>query len=402
MINREEYLNKLISFKDKKLIKIITGIRRCGKSTLLQMYQDYLLQKGVPKNRLLSINFEDVDFDYLTDPKELYAHIKKQLISEEMTYIFLDEIQNVRDFQKVVDSLYIKKNVDIYLTGSNAYMLSSEIATLLSGRYVEIQMLPLSFQEYVSAFKDRTDLARKYRDYLVNSSFPYVLDLNNDQKLIKDYLRGIYNTVILKDVVARNNIADVSMLESVIRFAFDNIGNICSIKKISDTMTSAGRKISTHTVENYLSALENSYVLYRAGRYDIKGKQYLKTGEKYYVVDIGLRYLLLGTRKVDYGYILENVIYLELLRRGYEVYIGKIVSEEVDFIALKNGNVEYYQIAQTVKNKETLQRELRPFERIFDHNPKFLLTLDEDPVISHNGIKQINALDWLLTETEYR
>ncbi len=275
-------------------------------------------------------------------------------------------------------------------------MLSGEIATMLSGRFVEIQMLPLSFKEYISTFQDKTDLSRKYSNYLQNSSFPYAVELEGNKELLKEYLKGIYSTIVLKDVVARNNIADVSMLESVIRFAFDNIGNLCSIKKISDTMTSAGRKISTHTVENYLTALINSYVLYKAQRYDIKGKQYLKTGEKYYVVDIGLRYLLLGSKNVDFGFILENIIYLELIRRGYDVFVGKIDTQEVDFIVLKNGFTEYYQIAQTVVDQTVLERELSVFSKISDHNPKYLLTLDEQPVTDHNGIKQINAITWLL------
>ncbi|HBD94417.1 MAG: ATPase [Spirochaetes bacterium GWF1_31_7] len=396
MIRREMYLNKLIAYKNKNLIKVITGIRRCGKSTLMEIFQGYLLENGIAENQILSINFENIDFEELTDPKILHEYVKNKLLADKVNYLFFDEIQNVKDFQKVIDSLYIKKNTDIYITGSNAYMLSGELATLLSGRYVEIQMLPLSFKEYVSTFNDKTDLSRKYSDYLQYSSFPYAIELTHNKELIKDYLKGIYSTIVLKDVVARNNIADVSMLESVIRFAFDAIGNICSIKKISDTMTSAGRKISTHTVENYLSALINSFILYKAGRYDIKGKQHLKTGEKYYVVDIGLRYLLLGNKKADFGFMLENIIYLELLRRGYEVYVGKVDTLEVDFIALKNGFTEYYQVALTVTDQTTLERELSPFNKLTDHNPKYLLTLDQQPVTIHNGIQQINAIDWLL------
>lgn len=395
MIERKEYLEKLIGFKDKHLIKIITGIRRCGKSTLFEIFQNYLLENNVDKSQIITINFEDVDNEELTDYKVLYDYISSRLVSDKMNYIFLDEIQNVPNFQKAIDSLFIKKNVDLYLTGSNAYMLSSEISTLLSGRYVEIQMLPLSFKEYLSTFPDRTDLARKYRTYLENSSFPYTLELNNDRKLIRDYLSGIYNSVILKDVVIRNKIADVSMLESIIKFMFDNIGNISSTKKISDTMTSYGRKITAPTVESYLKALINSFILYHVGRYDVKGKQHLKTGEKYYVVDVGLRYFLLGSQKTDWGHILENVIYLELLRRGYEIYIGKVGTLEVDFVAIKDENTEYYQIAQTVSLPETLIRELKPLESIKDHNPKFLITLDDIPVTTHKGIKQINALDWL-------
>lgn len=396
MIERKEYLNTLIDFKDKHIIKVLTGIRRCGKSTLFILFQNYLLNNGVNKEQIISINFEDIDYEELLDYKALYKYIKERLIPNKMNYIFLDEIQNVPNYQKAVDSLFIKNNIDLYLTGSNAYLLSGEIATLLSGRYIEIQMLPLSFKEYVSYFNDKTDLSRKYTDYLINSSFPYTLELNGSKKNIREYLSGIYSTVVLKDIIARKNINDVFMLESIIRFMFDNIGNLCSIKKIADTMTSDGRKITSPTVENYLSALVDSYILYKVRRYDIKGKQYLKTGEKYYVVDIGLRYYLLGTKKVDMGHILENIIYLELLRRGYEIYIGKVGSTEVDFIAINDEGIEYYQVALTVHDEKTLERELYPLNSISDHNPKYLLTLDDDPPTSHNGIKQLNAIDWLL------
>ena len=396
MIERKEYLNTLIDFKDKHIIKVLTGIRRCGKSTLFILFQNYLLNNGVNKEQIISINFEDIDYEELLDYKALYKYIKERLIPNKMNYIFLDEIQNVPNYQKAVDSLFIKNNVDLYLTGSNAYLLSGEIATLLSGRYIEIQMLPLSFKEYVSYFNDKTDLSRKYTDYLINSSFPYTLELNEKKKNIREYLGEIYSTVVLKDIIARKNINDVFMLESIIRFMFDNIGNLCSIKKIADTMTSDGRKITSPTVENYLSALVDSYILYKVRRYDIKGKQYLKTGEKYYVVDIGLRYYLLGTKKVDMGHILENIIYLELLRRGYEIYIGKVGSTEVDFIVINDEGIEYYQVALTVHDEKTLERELYPLNSISDHNPKYLLTLDDDPPTSHNGIKQLNAIDWLL------
>ena len=396
MLQRQEYLDKLIGFKDKQLIKVITGVRRCGKSTLFELFQDYLFKNNVDKTQVININFEDVDFEELTDYKKLHEYINSKLIKDKMNYIFLDEIQNVPSFQKAVDSLYIKKNVDLYITGSNAYFLSGELATLLSGRYVEIKMLPLSFKEFLSSFEDKTDLARKFRAYLENGSFPYVLDLNNDKKLIGDYLNGIYNTVVLKDVVARKKITDLSMLESIIKFMFDNVGNSTSAKKISDTMTSYGRKITSPTVENYLSALTNSFIFYRVNRYDVVGKQYLKTGEKYYAVDLGLKYFLLGAKKQDLGHNLENIVYLELLRRGYDVYIGKVGVNEVDFIAIKEGIREYYQVAQTVQAEETLARELKSLESIKDHYQKFLITMDEQPLTSHEGIKQINAIDWLL------
>ena len=370
------------------------GIRRCGKSTLLDMFQEYLQKNNVNPDQIIAVNFENPDFEELQDYKKLYSYIDKLLSKKKQNYIFLDEIQNVKDYQKAVDGLYIKKNVDIYITGSNAYFLSGELATLLSGRYIEIKLLPLSFQEYLSALPEQTDLPTKYKNYLINSSFPYTMEL--DSKQIGIYLDGIYNTVILKDVVARKNISDVAILESVVKYMFDNIGNITSIKKISDTLTSIGRKISNHTVENYISALTDSFILYKISRYDIKGKQYLKTNEKYYAVDIGLRYFLLGTKKTDLGRILENIVFLELIRRGYEVYLGKVGTLEVDFVAVKNGNIEYYQVAQTVQYEDTLDRELESLNNIKDHNPKYLLTLDNEPTSSHNGIKQIYVLDWLV------
>ena len=396
MIKRDEYLQRLIGFKDKQLIKVITGIRRCGKSTLLKIFQDYLLQNGTEENQIITINFENPDFDELKDYKTLYNYLKSKLIPDKKNYILLDEIQNVTDYQKAIDGLYILDNVDLYITGSNAYFMSGELATLLSGRYVEIQMLPLSFKEYVSAFPDKNDLPSLYRQYIENSSFPYVTALNGDKEQIKLYLSGIYNTVILKDVISRKNIFDVSVLESIVKFMFDNIGNITTPKKISDTMTSKGRKISNHTVENYLSALTESFILYKAGRYDIKGKQYLETQEKYYLVDIGLRYFLLGAKYVDMGHVLENIVYLELIRRGFKVFIGKINSSEVDFVAEKNGETVYYQVSQTVMDKSTLDRELAPLKNIKDHYPKYLITMDNIPDVSHNGIKQLYALDWLL------
>lgn len=396
MINRDEYLNKLIGFKDKKLIKVITGIRRCGKSTLLKIFRNYLIDNNVNEKQIITINFENPDYDELKDYKSLYNYLKSKIATDNKYYILLDEIQNVTDYQKAIDGLYIMDNVDLYITGSNAYFMSGELATLLSGRYVEIQMLPLSFKEYVSAHNEKKDLSTLYRQYIENSSFPYAIELENDKEQINTYLSGIYNTVILKDVVSRKNISDVSLLESIIKFMFDNIGNITTPKKISDTMTSKGRKISNHTVENYLTALVDSFILYKAGRYDIKGKQYLETQEKYYISDIGLRYYLLGSKYVDMGHILENIVYLELIRRGYKVYIGKINSLEVDFVAEKNGEIEYYQVSQTVMEKTTLDREITPLNSIKDHYPKYLITMDNIPNISHNGIKQIYALDWLL------
>lgn len=400
IINRVEYLNKLIAWKDKQLIKIVTGVRRCGKSMLLEIYQDYLKNQGVTDQQIIAINFDDLDYEELTDYKKLYSYLKERLVPGKMTYIFLDEIQNVNDFPKVLDSLYIKKNVDIYVTGSNAYMLSSEIATIISGRYVQIEMLPLSFKEYMESTGNMNDRGIKYTEYLENSSFPYALQLKNQPNEIREYLEGIYNTIVVKDIVYRKNITDTMMLKSVLKFVFDNIGSPLSSKKIADTMTSSGRKISPKTVEKYLEAFCESYIVYPAKRYNIKGKEYLKTFEKYYIVDIGMRYMLLGTQKVDTGHILENVVYLELLRRGYKVFVGKVDQFEVDFVAQNSKGIEYYQVALTVRDEKTLERELRPLQAIQDHYPKVILTMDDDPEMQYEGIRRINARDWLLGLTE--
>lgn len=397
LIKRKEYLQQLINWRDKKVIKVITGVRRCGKSTLMDLYKSSLLEQGVANEQIISINFEDYDYIDLLEPRNFYAYVKERILSDgRMTYFFFDEIQNVKDFERVVDSLYIKPNVDIYITGSNAYMLSSELATLLSGRYVEIKMLPLSFKEYVEVSGDERELPRKYRNYIETSSFPYVLDMKQDARVIREYLNGIYNTIVVKDITQRNRFPDTMMLESVLRFAYDNIGNILSTKKIADTMTSDGRKIDTKTVEKYLNALMESYMLYQCKRYNIKGKQYLKTLDKYYAVDMGMRKVLLGSKAMDAGHILENIVYLELLRRGYDVYIGKVDDLEVDFVAMDDKGMTYYQVSATVRDEKTLKRELASLQSINDHYPKILLTLDDDPEMEYAGIRKINALDWLL------
>lgn len=396
LIQRQEYLNKLIALKDKKIIKVVTGVRRCGKSKLLEMYRKWLLEQGVEEERIVSINFEDLDFEDLTDYKKLHTYLKEHLVKDNMTYIFLDEIQNVEQFPKVVDSLYIKDNVDIYITGSNAHMLSSEIATLLSGRYIQIEMLPLSFKEYMISTGSMNDRGIKYVDYLQNSSFPYTLELEGQSDEIRSYLEGLYNTIVVKDIINHSKISEPMMLKSILKFIFDNIGNPLSSKKIADTMTSSGRRIDTRTVEKYLNALTESYIIYQAKRYNIKGKQYLKTLEKYYVVDIGLRLMLLGSKQIDAGRILENIVYLELLRRGYDVYVGKVDEFEVDFVAQNGKGTTYFQVALSVRDEKTLERELRSLRAIKDHYPKILLTMDDDPEVHYDGIRRINARDWLL------
>lgn len=396
-IERREYLSKLKKFRNKKLIKVVTGIRRCGKSTLMEIYRDWLITQGVSSEHIVFINFEDYDFFNLRDPKNLYSYIKARLSDTEMTYLFFDEIQHVKDFPDVINSLNLKPYTDIYLTGSNAYMLSSELATLLSGRYVEIPMLPLSFREYVEAMGRTGNLQDSYNRYVTNSSFPYTLELDSTEE-ISDYLDAVFNTIVVKDIMARLKIHDVTMLESVVRFAADNIGNILSTKRIADLLTAEGRKIDQKTVEKYMHALCETFFLYEAKRYNIKGRQLLKSLSKYYLVDMGLRRMLLGSRSFDVGRILENEVYLELLHRHRQVYVGKNDQLEVDFVTINADGLAYYQVAATVRDSATLKRELASLRNIDDHYPKYLLTLDDDPDSDYDGILRINALKWMMNE----
>ncbi len=395
MIERTEYLNKLIALQDKDVIKVVSGVRRCGKSTLFQLFQKHLKENGVQDKQIQSINFEDLANSHLLDYQKLYQHIMDNAVKGQKNYIFLDEIQNVPSFQKTVDSLYIQKDFDVYITGSNAFLLSGELATLLSGRYVEVKMLPLSFKEFVSV-KENPNLLEEYRNYLQFGSFPYVSQMTDNAQNIKDYLNGIMDSILIKDVLTRHKIGDTSDVVRILKFIFDTVGNIISIKKISDTMTSAGYKIAPKTVEKYLKALTDSFVLYPVSRYDVKGKQHLQTGDKYYVVDTGLRYSLLGQKNTDTGHLLENIVYLELLRRGYEVFVGKVGATEVDFVAQNEKGLTYFQVSQSVLDEATLARELKPLEAIKDHYPKYILTLDYLPDANYNGIQRINVLDWLV------
>lgn len=392
MVQRKQYMEKLKNLKDKKIIKVVTGIRRCGKSTLLLLFRQYLKECGVEDSQIVSVNFEDVASEPLLDYKKLHQYVKDRLVPDKMTYVFLDEIQNVRQFEKAVDSLFIKDNVDLYITGSNATMLSGELATLLSGRYIEISMLPLSFAEYFELIGG--DKRNAWNAYYRNGGFPYAAAIE-DEDVRKDYIAGIYNTVLLKDIVTRKRISDIPLLESVIKFLFDNIGNIVSSKKISDSLTSYGRKTTSVTVENYINALTEAFVLYKAGRYDVKGKQYLKSLEKYYLVDISLRNLLLGDKNTDVGHILENIVYLELIRRGYAVTIGKVGDKEIDFIAETGGDKIYYQVSASILDPATFAREIEPLKKANDHYPKFILSMDELPM-GEDGIKQVNIVNFLL------
>ena len=398
MIERTEYVELLKRFKDKDLIKVVTGIRRCGKSTLFDLYIYYLKNEGIKNNQIISINLENPEYHFKTY-MELYEFVNNKLKNEEKYYVFLDEVQNVPEFQKAVDGLYIKKNVDLYITGSNAYLLSGELSTLLSGRYIEVKMLPLSFKEYLSAFKDRNESKdRMFLEYMKNGGMPgniSILETNPND--IDKYLDGIFSTVVYKDIMARNNIGDKMLLESVIKFVYDNIGNAISTKKISDTLTSKGVSTSNHTVENYLTAFLESFLIYKADRFDVKGKNLLAREYKYYSVDTGLRSYLLGKKAdSDMGHILENIVYLELLRRGYKVYVGKVDEYEVDFVAENRDGIKYYQVALSTRDEEVLARELRSLEKTGDHYPKYLLTLDVDLETDYNGIVKKNVVDWLL------
>lgn len=400
MVIRKEFQEQLLKWQNKKVIKVVTGVRRCGKSTLLLEFQKTLLSQGITQDCIQSINLDSIENEHLYDYHILYNQITENLIPTKMNYIFLDEIQMVPDFEKAINSLFLKDNIDLYITGSNAYMLSGEIATLLSGRYIEIKMLPLSFPEYcelcseISGSKVETN-RKAYNQFVMFGGFPYIPNLLNDKEMIRDYLRGIYSTIVLKDILQRKKISDSDVLEKITKFSLSNIGNLTSSKKISDTLTSGGRKTASATVENCYSALTESYLFYKATRYDIKGKEFLKSLEKYYAVDTGLHYFMLGSKTGNEGFLLENIVYLELLRRGYEVYVGKFADMEVDFVAIKNGLPEYYQVSLSVTNEDTLKRELKPLKAIKDSYPKFLITLDECNEISHEGIRQIYALDWI-------
>lgn len=392
MVKRTEYLEKLKKIKDMQIIKVITGVRRCGKSTLLSQFRTFLMESEVLEEQIISINFEDLKFEDLKNYKALYQYIEERLVPNKKNYIFIDEIQEVENFQRAVDSLFIKDNTDIYITGSNAMMLSGELATLLSGRYIEISILPLSFSEYLK-LDEIHDVRQAWNKYFENGGFPYAIQIKDDD-IRKDYLMGIYNTILLKDIVARNKVQDITLLESVVKFLFENIGNIVSPKKIADTLVSYGRKTTSSTVENYIEALKSSFILYKAGRYDIKGKQLLKSLEKYYIVDIGLRKLLINKKHSDIGHILENIVYLELIRRGYTVYIGKIGDLEIDFIAERNNEREYYQISATILDENTFKREIMPLKKVKDNFQKFIISMDEIN-LSEDGIKHLNILDFL-------
>jgi uncharacterized protein len=399
MKNRDAYLSQLIQYMDKPLIKVVTGIRRCGKSTLLSLFENHLKGKGIPKEQIIRMNFESFEFDNISDYRKMHAYIKKRLTDEKKNhYLLLDEVQMIPSWEKAVNSFLVDANVDIYITGSNAYLLSSELTTLLSGRYVEIKMQPLSFQEYLdfTNASHEDNLQENFNLYLKYGGLPTVVELIDNPDTIGPFLEGIYNTVLMKDVIERNSIRDSALLENILKFIAANVGNIVSTKKISDYLTSSGRKTTSETIDNYLKMLEDAFIIYKANRYDLKGKLFLKTLEKYYFVDMGIRNQLTGLRDSDYGHLLENIIYLELLRRGYEVTIGKIGSLEVDFVATKTNEKLYYQVSATILDKDTRERELRPLLAIKDNYPKYILTMDQTIFDDYSGIKVQNIIHFLL------
>ena len=402
MILRENYFEDILAFKDKQVIKVLTGLRRCGKSFLMEQLIAKYVENGISENQIIYYRLDEIENENLLNYKTLYETIKTRLVPNKMNYIFLDEVQFCKDFQKAVDSLYNKKNTDIYLTGSNSELLSGEIATLLSGRYITIDMQPFSFSEYLKGRKENNlsieNLEQCYSDYVKYGSLPFTVQLKNDERNINQYLNGVYNTILLKDISARHQINDISNLEAVIRFIFANTANICTSKKISDTLTSGGRKVSQPTVENYMHYLEECFMVYKLARYDIKGKEYLKTLCKYYIADTGIRNMLLGYRNIDSAHILETLIFLELKRRKYELYTGKIGDLEIDFIAKTPHSITYIQVAESVKIHETLERELKPFSKLKDSYPCILITMDKTFNQDYNGVKHINALDFLISK----
>lgn len=406
MIQRPQYIKTLLAFKDSDLIKVVTGVRRCGKSTLLELYQKELLALGVNEQQIQFIRLEAVENERLLEYRKLYKHIVDGLVPGKKNYVFLDEIQNVPHFEKAVRSLYDRKNVDLYLTGSNSKLQSGQWATSIAGRYVEIKMYPLSFKEFVDtqAAETRTNLDKLYAAYISQSAFPYTLSLQSEEQK-RIYLEGIYETIVLKDVVENKGIRDVDRLKRLIKFMASCIGSEISHKKISDTLQSEGIKVASATIEYYLEAFAECFILYKADRFDVKGKKLLKSLNKYYLVDIGLRHLLLGNKGQDKGHILENIVYFELLRRGHKVYVGKndlrdasgkYKTVEIDFVAENSGGISYFQVAESVISLETLERELAPLKNIADHYPKFILTRDYGE-FDYDGIKQINVLDWLVS-----
>lgn len=402
MIIREKYLKKMIDAKDTDFIKVITGVRRSGKSTLLLMFRDYLLANGVKEENIVYINFESAKYDDIKDYKDLYKYIEDK-VKDEKIYLLLDEIQSVSSWEKAINSFKVDFNMDIYITGSNAYLLSSELSTLLSGRYIEIKMYPLSFKEFlVFNNYDENNLEEKFNEYLKYGGLPAITLIKGNDELILSYLNDIYNTIVKKDIIDRNNIKDVALLENIIKYLFNNVGSPISSNKISDYLNSnkVVQKSNHQTIDNYLNMLEKSYIIYKADRTDVKSKSLLKTLGKYYVSDSGIRNIILGFRNINEGHLLENIVYLELLRRGYRVNIGKIGDYEVDFVAENPHTIRYYQVAQSISDEDVRAREIRSLENIPDNYEKIILSMDRSINNDYNGIKVRNIISWLLDSEE--
>ncbi len=398
MIIRNEYLNKMIDAKDTEFIKVITGVRRSGKSTLLLMFKDYLLKSGIAEENILYINFESAKYDNIKNYKDLYSYVK-DIAENKKIYLLLDEVQIVDMWEKAINSFKVDFDIDIYITGSNAYLLSSELSTLLSGRYIEIKVYPLSFKEYLEFNNyNENDIENKFNEYLKYGGLPAITLIKDNDELVLSYLNGIYNTIVKKDILDRNNVKDTSLLENIIKYLANNIGSSVSASKISDYLNSNKivEKSNHQTIDNYLSMLEKSFIMYKADRTDIKSKAILKTLGKYYIADTGIRNIILGFRNIDEGHLLENVVYLELSRRGYKVNIGKTNDYEVDFVAESPNDIKYYQVTKSLSSDEVRDREIRSLESITDNYEKIILTMDKLISNDFNGIKVKNIIDWLL------
>lgn len=401
MIERKEYLKQLLSWKDQNIIKVLTGIRRCGKSTILKLYQEYLLNNGIDPSQIISINFEELEYEDLQDYKKLYQYIKDRLVENKMMYIFLDEIQNVPSYEKVVDSLHVKENIDIYITGSNSYIFSGQLATYLSGRYIEIPVLPLSFKE---VYNPQTNKEEAFQKYMKTGGFPYIHQIQLLNEQIDMYLEGIYNTVIVKDIEERINrknsksVTDIALLKAISKYLSSVVGSPVSIRSITNYFKSNERTTSPNTISNYVEALCESYLYYPVEVMDVSGKEVLKSNKKYYIVDPGIRNYVLPKQFYDLGFTIENIVYLELLRRRYNVNIGRNGRTEVDFIAKRNDVYTYIQVTASLVDENTFNREIRPLKQIKDNYEKIILTLDRYTLGNYEGIKVINIIDWLLEE----
>ncbi len=392
MVPRNSYLDILDKLRDKQIIKVLTGVRRSGKSTILKLYQKKLINYGISNTQIQTLNFEDLDLVTIKTYLDLYNYVNNRLIPDQMNYIFIDEVQSIPNFEKALDSLYIKKNVDLYVTGSNAFMLSGELATLLSGRYIEIPVYPFSFKEFLQTTTGLKE--RAFSTYLERGGFPFATELNDDNTYLS-YIQGIINTVLVKDILTRLNRGNATLLNAIASFLTEANGSLVTPAKIAKTLTSNGIKTSNTTVLSYLEKLVDSYLFYQCNRYDIAGKKYLQINSKYYPVDPSLRRALLGQRRPNMGSRLENVVFMELKRRGYEVYVGSLRNKEIDFVALKDGVRQYYQVSLTVQDDKTYNREIAPFLAIDDNYQKILLTQDPGNY-NDNGIEQRNVIDWLL------